>query len=86
MPKLYTYKEFGNSYKVRLLAVLLGIDLELVEMDFLTTSSTPLNFLLSTHEAKSLHVDGNLVLTDSAAIQVYLAGKHPDYGSSKTPS
>lgn len=45
MPRLYTYKESGNSYKVRLLAALLGIDLELVEMNFLNDQQHSPKFL-----------------------------------------
>jgi glutathione S-transferase len=34
-PKLYTYKESGNCYKVSLLAALLDIKLEEVELDYM---------------------------------------------------
>lgn len=35
---LYSFAESGNSYKVRLLAAILGLDLKIEELDFLVSS------------------------------------------------
>ena len=37
---LYSFSESGNSYKVRLLAALLGLDLKIQELDFLVSISS----------------------------------------------
>lgn len=76
MPTLYSYKESGNSYKVHLLAALLKIPLDVVEIDFITDEQhTPAFLNINPKGEVPTLADGNLVLTDSAAILVYLAGK-----------
>lgn len=81
MPTLYSYKESGNSYKVRLLATFLGVKLDIVEVDFLGNEQHGEKFLSINPKGEvPTLVDGDLVLTDSAAILVYLAGKHPNTG------
>ncbi|KAL4782625.1 glutathione S-transferase [Aspergillus varians] len=78
MPKLYSYKESGNSYKVRLLAAILKVDLEIFELDFLADEQHGDKFLSINPKGEvPTLVDNNLILTDSAAILVYLAGKYP---------
>lgn len=77
MPTLYSYKESGNSYKVRLLAALLNINLEIVEVDFLGDEQHGEKFLSINPKGEvPALVDNDVVLTDSAAILVYLAGKY----------
>lgn len=77
MPTLYSYAESGNSYKVRLLAALLNINLEIVEVDFLGNEQHGEKFLSINPKGEvPALVDNDVVLTDSAAILVYLAGKH----------
>lgn len=87
-PKLYTMIESGNSYKVRLLAALLSIDLEQVEIDLANGQHRTAEFLsINPRGEVPTLVDGDKTFTDSAAILVYLAGTHPDQGSSgQTPS
>lgn len=86
-PKLYTHPESGNCYKVTLLAALLGIELELVEIDlFNGQQKSPEIVGINSKGQLPTFTHGDLVLTDSAAILVYLAGAYPDPDSSKTPS
>jgi glutathione S-transferase len=86
-PTLYTYKESGNSYKVRLLAALLNIELEHRELDFLNDQQHSPEFLkINPRGEVPTLVDGENIFTDSAAILTYLAGSHPNPGSSSTPS
>lgn len=75
--KLYTYEQSGNSYKVRLLAAFLGVALDHVELDFLNDQQHSPEFLaINPRGEVPTLVDGERVLTDSAAILVYLAGRH----------
>jgi glutathione S-transferase len=77
--KLYSYNESGNSYKVRLLAALLKVDLEIVELDYFSDEQHSEKFLKINPKGEvPALVDGDIVLTDSAAILVYLAGKFSD--------
>ena len=86
-PKLYTYQESGNCYKIRLLAALLNIDLEHVELDFENDQQQSDEFLaINPRGSVPTLVDGNKTFIDSSAILVYLAGMHADRGSNKTPS
>ncbi len=75
--KLYDLGPSGNCYKVRLFAALAGIDLEIVPADFLggAHKRPPLTDLNPWGELPIL-VDGDLVLRDSQAILVYLAGAY----------
>jgi glutathione S-transferase len=86
-PKLYYDPCSGNCYKVRLLAGLLDIKLDLVSIDFWAKQHKEADFLkISPKGEIPALVDGNKIFTDSAAILVYLAGTYPDRGSSLTPS
>ncbi len=73
--KLYDLGPSGNCYKVRLFAALAGIELEIVPVDFLggAHKQPPLIDLNPLGELPIL-VDGDLVLRDSQAILIYLAG------------
>lgn len=86
-PKLYTTLESGNSYKVRLLASLLDIELEHIEVDLANGQQRSPEFLaINPRGEVPTLVDGDRTFTDSAAILVYLAGTRPDKGDSKLPS
>lgn len=86
-PKLYSNKDSGNCYKIRLLAALLDIPLEHVEMDFFNDQHHSPSFLaINPRGELPALVDGNKVFADSASIMVYLAGTYPDRGSTKGPS
>ena len=77
--KLYSYNESGNSYKVRLLAALLKVELQIIELDYFSDEQHSENFLKINPKGEvPALVDGDVVLTDSAAILVYLAGKFSD--------
>ena len=75
--KLYDLSLSGNCYKVRLFAALAGIPLEIVAVDFLSGEHKrpPLSDLNPWCEIPIL-VDGDVVLRDSQAILVYLAGRY----------
>lgn len=75
--KLYDLELSGNCYKVRLFAALANIELEIVPVDFLggEHKRSPLTDLNPWGELPIL-VDGDLVLRDSQAILVYLAGAY----------
>jgi len=87
LPKLYTWKASGNSYKVRLLAALLDIKLELIEIDYLNDQQQSPEFLvMNARGTIPVLVNGEKTFTDSAAILVYLAGLRSDPNTNKTPS
>ena len=78
---LYNYNPSTNCVKVRLLASILHIDLNLVEIDLFKGQQQTSEYLAINPKGKvpTLVVDlddgKKLTLTDSAAILVYLAGK-----------
>lgn len=75
--QLYTFDESGNSYKVRLLLALLGIDCEQIDVDLMTDEQHGDAFLaINPRGEVPALIDGDLVLRDSAAILVYLAGRY----------
>ncbi|KAK0549882.1 Glutathione S-transferase, C-terminal domain [Tilletia horrida] len=75
--KLYSWPESGNSYKVRLLASLLKIELEVQDLDFLKQEQKQDWFLKINPkgEVPTLVLPSGKILNDSAAILTYLAGK-----------
>ncbi len=75
--KLYDLELSGNCYKVRLFAALARIPLDIVPVDFLSGAhkKSPLIELNPWGELPIL-VDQDLVLRDSQAILVYLAGQY----------
>ena len=75
--KLYDLSLSGNCYKVRLLAALAGIPLDIVAVDFLAGEHKrpPLIDLNPWGEIPILE-DGDVVLRDSQAILVYLARRY----------
>ncbi|MTD95031.1 glutathione S-transferase [Hyphomicrobium sp. xq] len=74
--KLYDLELSGNCYKVRLLAALLGVPLDIVPVDFLggAHKKPPLVDLNAFGELPTFEDDG-LALRDSQAILVYMARK-----------
>ena len=72
--KLYDLDLSGNCYKVRLLAALLGVALELHPVDLAGGEHRAPPFLaLNPFGEIPVLVDGDLILRDSQAITVYLA-------------
>lgn len=75
--KLYDLELSGNCYKARLFCALIGVDLEIVPVDFLGGAHKRPDFLaLNPFGEIPVLEDGGLVLRDSQAILVYLARKH----------
>ncbi|WP_310494464.1 glutathione S-transferase [Dechloromonas sp.] len=77
--KLYDLEPSGNCYKVRLFAALTNIPLDIVPVDFMggEHKRAPLIDLNPLGELPILD-DAPVVLRDSQAILVYLAGKYGD--------
>ena len=75
--KLYDLGPSGNCYKVRLIAALANIDLELIAVDFLNGEHKrpPLSELNPLRQLPILD-DAGHVVRDSQAILVYLAGAY----------
>jgi len=75
--KLHDLELSGNCYKVRLLCALLGLELEIVPVDFMAGAhkQSPLIEMNPFGEIPVFE-DGDVVLRDSQAILVYLARKH----------
>lgn len=75
--QLYSFEESGNSYKVRLLCALLGVTPQLRNVSLLDDEQHHPPFIdLNPRGEVPVLVDGGLTLRDSAAILVYIAGKH----------
>ncbi|EXJ61121.1 hypothetical protein A1O7_05274 [Cladophialophora yegresii CBS 114405] len=86
-PRLYCCLESGNCYKIRLLASLLDIHLDEVQVDLFTNAQKSPDFLAINPKGElPALVDGDKVFTDSSAIMVYLAGTSRDRGSETLPS
>ena len=84
---LYTFIGSGNSYKVRLLEALLGIQLQHKELDLLADEQHQPAFLkINPRGEVPCLVDGDRVLADSSSILTYLAGKWGDGGKQDGPS
>jgi glutathione S-transferase len=74
--KLYDLELSGNCYKVRLLANLLGVPLQIVPVDFLAGEhKKPPLVTLNPFCEIPIFQDGEVVLRDSQAILVYMARK-----------
>ncbi|MGI9416456.1 MAG: glutathione S-transferase family protein [Geminicoccaceae bacterium] len=80
--RLYDYVLSGSCYKVRLLAALLGIDYERVSIDFYPGNEHKQPDFLTINPAGTLPVleDGDLVMTETQAILVYLASTRDSSG------
>ncbi|HML91848.1 glutathione S-transferase [Methyloceanibacter sp.] len=75
--KLHDLELSGNCYKVRLFSALLGLDIEIVPVDFMGGAhKTPAFLEKNPFGEIPVLEDGDLVLRDSQAILVYLARKY----------
>jgi glutathione S-transferase len=75
--KLYDFELSGNCYKVRLLMSFLGLEHELVPVNFMAGEhKSPKLLRLNSLGQVPVLTDGDLVLADSQAILVYLARKY----------
>lgn len=74
--KLYDLELSGNCYKVRLLAALLGVPLQIVPVDFLNGAHKKSPVVdLNPFGELPVFQDGDVTLRDSQAILVYMARK-----------
>lgn len=73
--KLYDYILSPSCYKVRLLAALIGVKLEVRPVDFHPGAEHKGHELMKLNPAGSIPIleDGDMILTESSAILVYLA-------------
>ncbi len=79
--KLYNANLSPNCLRVRAVALELGIDLEIIEVNvFQGGASTPEYKALNPNGKVPLLVDGEFVLWESRAICGYLASKRPEGG------
>ena len=77
MIQLYGYELSGNSYKVKLMLSLLGLDYEWIKVDLMTGAHQQPEFLaLNPFGQVPVLKDGNTVLADAQAILVYLARQY----------
>ncbi|PSN06429.1 glutathione S-transferase [filamentous cyanobacterium CCT1] len=77
MIKLYGHELSGNSYKVRLLLELLGLDYEWVKVDLMKAEHKSPDYLaLNPFGQVPLLIDGDVTLADAQAILVYLARQY----------
>jgi len=78
MLKLYDYPLSGNCYKIRLLLSFLGVDYAKIPIDFFPGREHRTPDFLAINPLGQLPVldDDGLILRDSGAILVYLAGKY----------
>lgn len=86
---LYSWPESGNSYKVRLLLSILGVEHTVKDLDFLNLEQQSLDFraINPKGEVPALQ-HGQVTLTDSSSILTYIAATWHDDGSAsgKGPS
>jgi glutathione S-transferase len=77
--RLYQMQDSGNCYKPRLLAHLLGLKLELVDIDILNGESRTEEFLARNPNGRTpvLELDDGRFLAESNAMLVYLAEETP---------
>ncbi|MDJ1182621.1 glutathione S-transferase family protein [Roseofilum casamattae] len=77
MMKLYGHELSGNSYKVKLMLSLLGLDYEWMQVDVMAGEHKQPEFLaLNPFGQIPLLVDNDTVLADAQAILVYLARQY----------
>ncbi len=77
--RLYTFKLSGNSYKIRLFLVLLGLDFDSIEVDLLGGEHKRAPFLaLNPLGQVPVLIDAEATLADSQAILVYLARRYAE--------
>jgi glutathione S-transferase len=79
--KLYNASLSPNAFRVRAVANELGIELEIIEVDFRKGEHKSAPYLAINPNGKvPVLVDGDFVLWESRAINVYLAGFKPERG------
>lgn len=86
---LYDYVLSASCYKIRLMAALLAVKLDLVAVDFHAgrEHKTPAFRAMNPAGTLPVLVDGDLVMTESTAMLVYLARLHaPAWLGSDTPA
>lgn len=77
MIKLYGHELSGNSYKVKLMLSVLGLDYEWIKVDLMAGAHKQPEFLaLNPFGQIPVLVDGDTVLADAQAILVYLARQY----------
>ncbi len=77
MIQLYGHELSGNSYKVKLMLSLLGLDYEWIKVDLMRGAHKQPDFLaLNPFGQVPVLVDGETVLADAQAILVYLARQY----------
>ncbi len=77
MIQLYGHELSGNSYKVKLMLSLLGLEYEWIKVDLLAGAHKKPEFLaLNPFGQVPVLVDGEMVLADAQAILVYLARQY----------
>lgn len=77
MIKLYGHEMSGNSYKVRLLLSLLGLDFEWIKVDLMKGEhKSPEYLALNPFGQVPLLIDSETKLADAQAILVYLARQY----------
>lgn len=77
MIQLYGHELSGNSYKVKLMLSLLGLDYEWIRVDLMAGAHKQPGFLaLNPFGQLPVLVDGDVVLADAQAILVYLARQY----------
>ncbi|SMQ56331.1 unnamed protein product [Zymoseptoria tritici ST99CH_3D7] len=84
---LYTSSASGNSYKIRLLASILHIPLQEVEIDLQADEQHSEKYLtINPRGEVPCLVDDGKLFNDSSAILVWLAGKYGNAGKQDGPS
>jgi glutathione S-transferase len=79
MIQLYGHDLSGNSYKVKLMLSLLGLDFEWKRVDLIAGAHKQPEFLvLNPFGQVPVLVDGDTILADAQAILVYLARQYGD--------
>ena len=79
--KLYNANFSPNALRVRAVALELGINLEIIEVDLRAGENRTDEFLAMNPNAKvPVLQDGDLVIWESRAINNYLASKKPGHG------
>ena len=79
--KLYNANLSPNAFRVRVVASELGIELDVIEVDFRKGEHKSESYLAINPNGKvPVLVDGDFVLWESRAINAYLAGLRPERG------
>jgi glutathione S-transferase len=77
MIKLYGHELSGNSYKVKLLLSLLGLEFQWIKIDLLAGEHKSPEFLtINPFGQVPVLIDGETILADAQAILVYLARQY----------